>query len=204
MDVTWVLETLQMLASQPLFLIGAAIVLSFLSEDAVTVGSALLVSQDLLGLPLAFLAVNIAIIVGDGTLYGAGALAARNRKLRRMVATRRVYQAKRWVEQRLGPILLATRFMPGTRLPTYLASGFFGFPFSFFLMVLTLGSLIWTGFVFSVILIAGKPFLDALGPWKWLGAVIILLCGLLVPHFIGPIVARLMGVGSMPEDNKNT
>ncbi|GAK34115.1 hypothetical protein JCM17846_14650 [Iodidimonas nitroreducens] len=201
MDFDWALRIMEHLAGQPLLFIALAIGLSFISEDAVTVGTALLAAQGLIGWPLGFLAVNIAIILGDGALYGAGALAARYRFMRRLVATRRIYQTKRWVEQRLGPILLATRFMPGTRFPTYTASGFFGFSFPFFIAILSLGSVLWTGLVFIVIFYAGKPFLDALGPWKWLGAIIILLFGLVVPHFIGPICARIFGVRPLPEDH---
>lgn len=201
MEFDWIPALIASLADRPALFILTALLLSFVSEDAVTVGMAILVAEGHAPLALGFAAVVIALVLGDSALYGAGALAARFRALRKKVATRRVHQAKRWVEKRLKTILLASRFMPGTRLPTYLASGFFGFSFTVFLAMLTIGAVVWTAFIFTVILTAGKPLLDSLGPWSWVGAVIILAGGLVLPHLLGPMIARLTGISPMTEED---
>ncbi|GAB4575835.1 MAG: hypothetical protein Tsb008_17790 [Rhodothalassiaceae bacterium] len=201
MQIERIPEVIAALANDPLLFIGAALLLSLLSEDAVTVGIALLVAEKHVPLPLGFVAVVFALVAGDAALYGFGAIAARSRTLRRKVATRRIRRARRWVERRLKTILLASRFMPGTRLPTYVASGFFRFSFPLFLAMLTLGAVLWSLFVFGTILLAGRPLLDALGPFSWVGALAILAGGLVLPHLLGPAIARWTGIGTPPGED---
>lgn len=204
MSLEWLLSMLESVAADPVLLVLTIVAVSLISEDATTIGTALLVSQGMVDAVTGLVAINLGIIIGDSGLYGLGALGARVRRLKRLVATRKVYRAKRWIGERLGAILLATRFMPGVRLPTYLACGFFGFNFPYFVTVLTVGAMLWTGLVFALILTAGRTILDMLGPWKWLGALVILALGILLPHLLRGRVARAFGVSAPDIEDEET
>ena len=185
MDTAMLMDLATNPATTPLLLVAGLIAATFLSEDAAIIGAAVLAGKGLLAPPLAFLAVNAGILAGDAGLYGLGSLAARQRRLRALVATRRVRRARTWLKGRLTTVLIGTRFVPGTRLPTYTACGFFGLSFTSFMAVLSVASLAWTGFVFAVILSAGIMAFDVLGPWKWLGVAVILSAAMTAPRILG-------------------
>ena len=175
MDTAMLMDLATNPATTPLLLVAGLIAATFLSEDAAIIGAAVLAGKGLLAPPLAFLAVNAGILAGDAGLYGLGSLAA----------TRRVRRARTWLKGRLTTVLIGTRFVPGTRLPTYTACGFFGLSFTSFMAVLSVASLAWTGFVFAVILSAGIMAFDVLGPWKWLGVAVILSAAMIAPRILG-------------------
>lgn len=185
---------LERLSENPWLLFLVLMGTTLISEDIAIVGAALMVAEGVSDLSWSLFAINAGIILGDGVLYGIGALAARFRRARRLVATRRIHQAKRWIRGRLAIILLSTRFMPGSRIPTYTACGFFGFSFTYFFLVLTVASLVWTSIVFAVVITTGTMVLDTLGPWKWVGAAAFLLAAILVPRLAGKSLARRLGV----------
>ncbi|MBB4212454.1 membrane protein DedA with SNARE-associated domain [Rhodothalassium salexigens DSM 2132] len=188
------MDALQALAGDPMVLWWTLMAATLVSEDAAIVGAALLAAHGTADIGLAYSAVNVGVVVGDTGLYLIGYAASRYRQLRALVTTREVFRAKRFLRRQLIPILLSTRFLPGSRLPTYTACGFFRFPLSLFAIVLTLASLTWTVIVFVVIHTAGLAILEWLGPWKWLGVVLLIGVFFVVPRLVGPRLARRFGV----------
>jgi membrane protein DedA with SNARE-associated domain len=114
---------------------GLALTITFLlivaatlvSEDLTCIGAGLLVARGSLGLFQAVAFCLIGIVLGDLLLYllgrAAGARVLNRAPLRWLVQAEDIERMRGWFTRRGFLIILATRFIPGTRLPTYLAAG---------------------------------------------------------------------------------
>lgn len=128
--------------SNALLLAGIA-ASTLLSEDAACVGAGLLVRTGQVSPVAAIAACAAGIYAGDAMLWCAGRFAPRIRFVRRHMHRLRV--ASRHVDSPM--VILASRFLPGTRLPLYLAAGAIGGrPGSFFLWTFV-AVLLWTPIV---------------------------------------------------------
>lgn len=116
---------------------------TLISEDLACIGAGLLVAGGTLGFWPATLACFLGIFVGDVLLYGTGrwlGLPA----IRRFVSPQALQRGANWF-QRKGPrVLFLSRFVPGSRLPTYLAAGILRSNFGTFTACLALGGIIWS------------------------------------------------------------
>lgn len=92
---------------------------------------------------LTIFALAFGIAAGDVGLYGLGAFAKQSRFLRRRLPVRKARSLKRWLEKRQTAVLFSSRFLPGTRLPTYLTFGFFGLSLTRFTIVMTIAASVW-------------------------------------------------------------
>ncbi len=189
-----VLAWLQGAAGDPLLLAFLVIGFSLISEDATTVGAALLASGGFAHPLYLFLLANLAILIGDAGLYLMGRTGGRIRPLRRLLAHRRLYRFRRWLKRHEGAVLVASRFLPGSRLPTYAACGFYRLSFPRFLGWLSLGSLAWTGLVFAVVGATSAAVVALLGGMRWWAGLGLLAAGLVLPHLLRPLVLRLVRV----------
>ena len=93
--------------------------------------------------PAAFTACFLGIWLGDAGLYALARFAGRGwfersswRKFSPQVA-----RSEKWFAERGAPILIFSRFVPGTRLPTYLAAGFLRVPAGRFLLITGVGGI---------------------------------------------------------------
>jgi membrane protein DedA with SNARE-associated domain len=104
---------------------------SMLSEDLTCIGVGLLVARGRVGLAAGVAACAFALWLGDLVLYGAGRLFDLPR-----LRARAAFGA--------GPLwILASRFVPGARLPTYVAAGALRYPPGPFAFWLAVGALAW-------------------------------------------------------------
>jgi len=162
---------------------GAAIVLgTFILEDAATVLAAMQVQADALPLWVGLISLYIGIVLGDIGLYGLGRLAAAVPWARRLIpGQQRQGDGRRWLQIHVFKVVFISRFLPGARLPTYTACGFFGASFPRFALATTLATLIWTSALFYVSLRVGHVLMKYLGVWRWAGAfgfaVVVVLLG---------------------------
>jgi membrane protein DedA with SNARE-associated domain len=133
--------------SDAFLLIGLA-ASTLLSEDAACIAAGVLIRQGAIGAVEGVAACAAGIYTGDALLWWTGRLLGRHSHVRAFHPT--WYRAvetygnamTRHVDSALA--LLASRFLPGTRLPMYLAAGAFGRrPRSFFLWTLV-AVLLWT------------------------------------------------------------
>jgi membrane protein DedA with SNARE-associated domain len=121
---------------------------TLLSEDLTSIGAGLLVRDGQLGALPAVAACTAGVYVGDLGLWLAGRLLG-PRLLNIAWLARRVDPAAldaltTRLDARLGPMVLASRFLPGSRLPMYVAAGIWGRrPVAFALWSL-LAVLLWT------------------------------------------------------------
>lgn len=131
------------LVHDPLMLAVALAMSTFLTEDGTLIAGSLLVGSGMTPAPLAITAIAFGITLGDIGLYGLGALARKNRFLRSRLPLKRAASLKRWLDGKRTPVLFFSRFLPGTRLPTYLAFGFLRLPLLHFSLVMAVASAVW-------------------------------------------------------------
>ncbi len=86
---------------------------TFILEDAATLLAAMQVATGALSLPLALCSLYAGIVLGDLGLYGLGGLSASHPWAARLVPKRRRDIGRDWVSQRVIPLVLVSRFVPG-------------------------------------------------------------------------------------------
>jgi membrane protein DedA with SNARE-associated domain len=129
--------------------LGAALALSTLvSEDLACIAAGVLAARGAIGLPAAILACLLGIFVGDLLLYLAGRTLGRaavaRRPLRWLVTPAALERGAAWFERRGSATLVAARFLPGSRLATYVAAGVLRYPAGLFALWLLLAGAVWT------------------------------------------------------------
>src|SRR5436190_15308011 len=106
-----------------LFASAAIILLSFVSEDAAAVSSALSILGGPLNWRVGFVSCFAGIWLGDLGLYSfarcAGKNLLRSSWVRRFADPAAITRCEKIFSRRSGLVLLTSRFVPGTRLPTY-------------------------------------------------------------------------------------
>ena len=124
------------------------VVATFVSEDLTCIGVGLLIADGRLGFVPGTLACIAGIFIGDVGIYLEGRFlgrpAVRYPPLKWVVTAARLERARHWFDKHGRMTLLASRFIPGARLTTYLAAGIAHVPFLFFCWFLLLGAILWT------------------------------------------------------------
>lgn len=129
---------------------------SFVSEDAALLGAASLASARLLNPAVALSSAALGICVGDIGLYALArhfgpAISSRSWFSKRLTPER--LERAQQLSRRWGiPALAASRFIPGTRLPMTVASGFLKMPLRRFASVSALASVLWVFSVFGAVM----------------------------------------------------
>lgn len=164
---------------------------TFAQEDIPALGSALLVAMGLLDWKTGFLGVFLGIWVGDALLYllarWFGRPLLEHRWARRFHNPAALARGEQWLRRHGHWILFSCRFLPGTRLPTYLAAGFLRLPIGRFLTVTGLAVAVWTIALFLLALAFGEPLAHWLKHWGLLGSLAVLISVAIVYKGIGSV-----------------
>lgn len=147
----------------------------FFLEDTTTVIVGVLAADHLITVPHALLSLYGGIIIGDIGLYCLGYLASTHPRLARYVDHDFIAPFRAWLETRFVLTVFTARFIPGARLPTYTASGFFRSPLSVFIVTSIGATSIWTTFLFSASYWFGNVTTGWMGPVRWGIALLFLL-----------------------------
>jgi membrane protein DedA with SNARE-associated domain len=174
---------------QPAVQALAIILGTFVLEDAATVLAAMRAQEGGISMPLALVSLYAGIVLGDLGLYALGRLFTRFGWIARLVPEQRSRLAADWLQSRVFKVVLAARFLPGMRLPTYMACGFLRADLRQFALATIVATLAWTSLLFGVSLRIGQFLIDHLGAWRWAGAVGFALTLVLIGRF----AARLQG-----------
>ena len=150
-----------------LLLIVAA---TFVSEDLTCIGTGLLIARGSLPWTAGVGACLVGIAVGDLLLYAGGRLVGRPvtrvAPLRWLIRPEELDRACRWFTERGAALLLGGRFVPGTRLPTYVAAGVVRMPlvpFSFWILV---AAALWTPLLVGATAIFGLAAAERVGAFQ--------------------------------------
>jgi membrane protein DedA with SNARE-associated domain len=149
--------------AQALFASIAIVLLSFISEDAATVSSALSLFGGPINWQLGFAACFAGIWLGDLGLYSLARCFGKPILKSGWIARFADAEAIEWCQTRFNEHaslkLLASRFVPGTRLPTYLAAGLLSMPVTRFAIVTAFAALLWIGGIFAIAKLLGSQAL---------------------------------------------
>jgi membrane protein DedA with SNARE-associated domain len=138
----------------------AIILLSFISEDAATISSALSVFGSPLSWPLGFATCFTGIWLGDLGLYSLarclGKPILQSHWVARFADGAAIERCQKKFNQRASLALFVSRFVPGTRLPTYLAAGLLSMPVARFALVTAFAAFVWIGGIFAMAKLLGS------------------------------------------------
>src|SRR5438477_2376183 len=149
--------------AQALLASTAIVLLSLISEDAATISSALSLFGGPINWQLGFAACFAGIWLGDLGLYSLARCFGKPILKSRWIARFADAETIEWCQTRFNNHaslkLLASRFVPGTRLPTYLAAGLLSMPVTRFAIVTAFAALLWIGGIFAIAKLLGSQTL---------------------------------------------
>ncbi len=127
---------------------------TFAYEDGATLLAATLGAAGRLDIRLGFISAFLGIWIGDMGLYALGSSFGRRATssswLRRFVSADALGKAESWFQKR-GPLsIVMSRFIPGSRLPLYVAAGMLKLPAKLFSMITGICSAIWVAAIFTI------------------------------------------------------
>ena len=159
-----------------IWMIASIVLGTLLSEDLACISAGLLVHRGHLAAGWAVGACVTGIYGGDVGLWLAGRWFGRraleSRWVSRKLTADRAESIARWLDEHCASAVLGSRFVPGTRLPTYVAAGVFGRRAGAFLLWALVAALLWTPAVVLAVAIFGEPLVAPLrkilgvGPWS--------------------------------------
>ena len=162
-------------------LIAAA---TLVSEDLTCIGTGILVARGSIGFWPGTIACLIGIFVGDVAFFALGRLAGRpalkRRPLRWLVRADNLDGAVEWFRRR-GPVLVfVTRFLPGFRVPTYVAAGILHTGAWTFVFWFLLAAVVWTPVLVGFSAGFGHQMVHWLGRYRVLAWPALLLAATLI------------------------
>lgn len=148
-----------------LFLLMIVIILStMVSEDLTCIGTGLMVARGLIGFFPGTVACLMGIFIGDILIFVAGRWLAGERlqqaPLKWFISEKDIQMSSLWFEAKGPAIIIASRFIPGSRFPTYFASGALRANFSVFMLYFGIASIIWTPMLVGLATLLGQKMMD--------------------------------------------
>lgn len=140
---------------------------AFVLEDATTIIVGVLAADGFIPVPLAIIAIYAGIVIGDVVLYSVGSLARTHPRLAHYIDHDLTAPFRTWLESRYAFTILSGHFVPGLRFTTYIASGFFRFKLSTYILMAIVGSILWETILFSGAFWFGSFTAEWLGPMRW-------------------------------------
>ncbi|MBU0678670.1 MAG: VTT domain-containing protein [Verrucomicrobia bacterium] len=121
---------------------------TFVSEDLTCVAAGLLVARGVVTFMPAASACFLGILVGDALLYLAGralgpAVLARA-PFRWWISKDSLISSEAWFNKRGPIVVIVSRFVPGSRLPVFVAAGVLRMPFWKLMVFFSIAGLLWT------------------------------------------------------------
>ncbi|MBC7931516.1 MAG: VTT domain-containing protein [Rubrivivax sp.] len=143
------------------FLLAAA---TLVSEDATCIAAGALAAQGRAGFALAAGGCLFGIFVGDLLLFLAGRAlgrpALRFAPMKWLVRPTDVERSSEWFSRKGMSVILISRFLPGTRLPTYFAAGLLETSSLKFSLYFFLAAAAWTPLLVGISMTLGAQALD--------------------------------------------
>lgn len=166
------LEQLQNYQGPPLVLALLICLGTLLSEDLACIAAGILAAKGWLPLPLAMGGATLGIYGGDLALYGLGRFSQKGKNhwrwLDRLASDERIERGRRLFERYGTRWIFLSRFLPGSRLPSYLAAGAVGWSFPRFAAALGIAVVLWTPVLVGFAYFSGQKALHVLeGYQRW-------------------------------------
>lgn len=147
-----------------IILMFVIILSTLISEDLTCIGTGLMIARGLIGFFPGVLACLIGIFVGDILLYVAGRWLAKSAlekaPLKWFITEKDIQKSYYWFEAKGPAIIIASRFIPGTRFPTYFSAGAIGASFLTFILYFGIASIIWTPVLVGLSVLLGQEMIS--------------------------------------------
>ncbi|GAB5408840.1 MAG: hypothetical protein BalsKO_12050 [Balneolaceae bacterium] len=147
-----------------LILMLVIIVSTFISEDLTCIGTGLMIARGLIGFWEGTLACLLGIFIGDILLFLVGKWLASSTihkaPFNWLIKEKDIQKSYHWFEAKGPAIIIASRFIPGTRFPTYVSAGAIGASFWMFILYFGIASLIWTPALVGLAVLLGKQMVS--------------------------------------------
>lgn len=121
---------------------------TLISEDLACIAAGLLVSDGRAGFLFVTLACLLGIFAGDMMLFLIGKIVGRKtlqwKPVQWLVSPQRLEISQKWLERNGAAVIFTSRFVPGTRLPTYLAAGLLHRGSLRFILYFLVSAAVWT------------------------------------------------------------
>lgn len=137
----------------------------FVQEDAAVFGTAALTAIGKLALGPALIAIFLGLFFSDIWKYWIGWLALKNKTGAKLSRHEQIMGLENKVHTYPFTTLMSARFIPLTRIPSYIACGFFRYPYPSFCAYIALTASIYIGLFFGAFHLAGELMAEQL---KWL------------------------------------
>jgi len=144
------------LAAYPWGIYLVLLLAPFVQEDAAVILAASSSSAALGDPVLLFISILLGLTASDLWKYWAGRWGRTHKKANGIAANAKVMLVRDKVVKQLGLTLMATRFVPGTRIPVYLASGFFKAPFGQFSLWIVISGALYCLLAFALFHVLGE------------------------------------------------
>lgn len=143
------LSLLRNVETAPHWIVGPLILLATLtSEDLACVTTGILSSRGIVPFWYACLWCWGGIFLGDIALYVVGRVwgerVAQTRFLRRFLTPKRLKKGRHMFQEHGVWVLFSARFLPGSRMPAFIAAGILNYPWPKFAVFLAFAGLLWT------------------------------------------------------------
>jgi membrane protein DedA with SNARE-associated domain len=157
---------------------------TLISEDLACISAGLMAARGTIGLFPAVMASFAGILIGDILLYLAGRYfgqpALARTPLKWVLKKEEVAKAAHWFSAK-GPIIIITsRFLPGSRLPTYFSAGMLGTGFWRFTIYFGVAAALWTPILVCLSALAGNRMFEYYDTFKSYGMMIVVATVLLI------------------------
>jgi len=158
-----------------MFIIALA---TLVSEDLTCIGAGLMAARGTIGLAPAVIASFAGILIGDIMLFLAGKYLGRPAlkypPLKWMIKHADVTRMSRWFSVKGPTIIITSRFLPGSRLPTYFSAGVLGTGFWFFTFYFSIAAALWTPLLVGLSALIGSRMFDYYDLFRQYGVLILL------------------------------
>lgn len=139
------------------------------SEDLACIGAGILIARGELGAVPGIAACMVGIVGGDLLLYALGRWVgrpvARRPPVSWFVREAALERGAAWFARKGTLAVLTARFIPGTRLPTYLAAGVVHAPFNGFAVACALAALLWVPTLVLLSVLLGHSAYEVFGTY---------------------------------------
>ena len=139
------------------------ILATFISEDMTCIGAGLLVARGDLRLATALAGCFLGLWLGDMLLYlagrGLGRPLLRRAPVRWLIREEDVDRYSAWLNERGAAAVFIGRFLPGSRLPMYFASGVLRTSFPRFSLYFLVAVAVWTPLLVGAAALIGRPLI---------------------------------------------
>ena len=166
---------------------AAIMIGTYALEDPTTVFTGILVSKGLIDPFVALVAIFAGIFTGDLALYLVGrifgARALRWRFVEKRLPAHHVDRLANWFDRHGWTAVLASRFLPGSRLPLYISAGALGRKPGRFALWTCLAVMVWVPVMLLLVVLLGDAALAktrAIFGNTWLALIVTLLVVLLI------------------------